>query len=72
VAGSWANHYFTFSNAQKSEKVGAISQPTAGQSVALPQTTQYFTFSLFHAPASSNFHILEPILSLRAWHTPRS
>jgi hypothetical protein len=63
---------FTFSNAQKSEKMDALSQPLAGISLAQRPTTHYFTFSLFHPPASSKIHIVWPNLALRASHALRS
>jgi hypothetical protein len=51
-----ANHYFTFSNAQKSEIVGDISQPLSAIELAQRPTPHFFTFSLFHARASSKRH----------------
>jgi hypothetical protein len=40
-----ANHYFTFSNAQKSEKVVAKSQPAAALILTQRPTPHFFTFS---------------------------
>jgi hypothetical protein len=65
-----ATAYFTFSNAQKSEKVGAISEPLAVLLLAYSPTPHFFTFSLFHPSASSKLHMLAPNVALRGSQTP--
>jgi hypothetical protein len=64
-----ATHYFTFSNAQISEKVGAISELLAVLLLAYSATPHFFTISLFHPVASSNLHMLGLNVALRGSQT---
>jgi hypothetical protein len=65
-----ANHYFTFSNAQKSEIVGTIPEPLAVLLLAHAPTPHFFTFSFFHPSASWNLHMLGSNFGLRGSHNP--
>jgi hypothetical protein len=69
---SSANGRFTFSNAEKSEIMGAKSQLLSGLLVAQRPTPHYFTFSLFHAPATSKLYMLWASFALRGSHAARS